>query len=84
MYKRLYGTREGRNVILNPVPSHYHHLLLLETTSLFLNYLIVTKKIELTLKQKIHQEFKMMKISSLEESLGQGPRCCPCVRQQQS
>ena len=23
MYKRLYGTREGRNVILNPVPSQY-------------------------------------------------------------
>ena len=22
MYKRLYGTREGRNVVLNPVPSH--------------------------------------------------------------
>ena len=21
MYKRLYGTREGRNVVLNPVPS---------------------------------------------------------------
>ena len=25
MYKRLYGTREGRNVVLNPVPSHLRH-----------------------------------------------------------
>ena len=32
MYGRLCGTTEGRNVVLNPVPSHYPHLLLSETT----------------------------------------------------
>ena len=53
-----YGTREGGNVVLNPVPSHYPHLLLPEKTLVSLlsfNYLRVTndKKIcELTLKQK--------------------------------
>ena len=26
MYKRLYGTRKGRNVVLNPVPSHHHSI----------------------------------------------------------
>ena len=65
MYKRLYGTMEGRNVVLNPVPSHYPHLLLSETThlaSLFLHYLIVTlKKFELKTKaEKLHQKLKKM------------------------
>ena len=26
MYGRLYGTTEGRNVVLNPVPSHSYYL----------------------------------------------------------
>ena len=45
MYGRLYGTTEGRNVVLNPVPSHYPHLLLSEKTLVSLlsfDYLRVT------------------------------------------
>ena len=45
MYGRLYGTTEGRNVVLNPVPSHYPHLLLPEKTFVSLlsfDYLRVT------------------------------------------
>ena len=64
MYGRLYGTTEGRNVVLNPVPSHYPHLLLPEKTVVSLlsfHYLTVTKdkkNIEPTLKQKNTSSFE--------------------------
>ena len=63
MYRRLYGTMEGRNVVLNPVPSHYPHLLLPEKTVVSLlsfDYLRVTndkKNCELILKQKNTSSF---------------------------